>query len=346
MKTTPLFRTLLLALLMAAAGNGAMAQETEYHPFADNAIWSVNNIKYATHGDTTICGKNYLKVYRQEEDHPFDFDVEQAEYFCAIRNDTTAQRVYGIYKESMPLYYFPPYCPIESYAPIGMTTDTSEFLLYVFSLLPGDTAIIAAFDDISNAYYEPGIYLYYIVCENEHYYDITLSDNSARRVINVDIPHLSWHWEEWIVGVGNTHGTFSVGASFYGIPKADPHVQLELICYEQDGNMLLSCPWADPDSIQDCFSLGHIGEIEENTHQQWHIYPNPTDGSISIDISGYEEGTIKQIAIYAITGQIVYSSMPNSQTFEIDMHDYPSGLYLIEITGNSGDVLQTKIIKQ
>ena len=132
MKIPTFFQTLLLALLIAAAGSGAMAQETEYHPFADNAVWSVNNIKYATHGDTTICGRDYLKVYRQEEDHPFDFDVEQAEYFCAIRNDTAAQRVYGIYKESMPLYYFPPYCPIESYAPIGMTTDTSEFLLYVF----------------------------------------------------------------------------------------------------------------------------------------------------------------------------------------------------------------------
>ena len=346
MKTTTFFQTLLFTLLLMAGGNSAMAQETAYHPFADNAIWSVNNIKYATHGDTTICGRNYLKVYRQEEDHPFDFDVEQAEYFCAIRNDTATKRVYGIYKESMPLFYFPPYCPIQSYNPIGMTTDTSEFLLYDFSLLTGDTAIIAAFDDISNTYVEPGIYLYYIVCENDHYYDITLSDNSARRVINVDIPHLSWAWEEWIVGIGNMDGTFSVGASFYGVSKADPLVPLNMICYEQNGDILLSRPWADPDSIQDCFSLGYIGGIEENTHQQWNIYPNPTNGSISIDLSGYEEGSIKQIAVYAITGQIVYSSMPKSQTFEIDMHDCPSGLYLIEITGTSGIVLQTKIIKQ
>ena len=346
MKTTPFFQTLLLVLLMAAASNGAMAQETEYHPFADNAVWSVNNIKYATHGDTTICGRNYLKVYRQEEDHPFDFDVEQAEYFCAIRNDTAAQRVYGIYKESLPLYYFPPYCPIQSYDPIGMTTDTSEFLLYDFSILPGDTTIIAAFDDISNTYDEPGIYLYYIVCENEHYYDITLSDNSARRVISVNIPHLSWNHEDWIVGIGNINGTFSVGAFFYGMPKADPWTPLELICYEQDGNLLLSFPWADPDSIQDCFSLGHIGGIEENTHQQWNIYPNPTSGVISVRFIENGESAQKQVSVYTITGQIVHSYVFNSQTFEIDMCDYPRGLYLIEVTGNSGIVLQKKIIKQ
>ena len=347
MKTRNFFKTLLLLVVMAVAGgNSVTAQDTVYHPFADHSVWSVNNIKYGIWGDTIICGRDYLKVYRQEEDHPFDFDVEQAEYFCAIRNDTAAQRVYGIYKEAVPLFYFPPYCPIQSYNPIGMTTDTSEFLLYDFSLLTGDTAIIAAFDDISNAYFEPGIYLYYIICENEHYYDITLSDNSVRRVIKVNIPHLPWRLEEWIVGIGNTNGTFSVGAYFYGIAKVDPFVPLELICYEQNGNLLLSGPWADPDSIQDCFSLGHINGIEENTHQQWNIYPNPTDGTISIDLSEYEEGTFKQVMVYAITGQIVYSFMPKSPNFEINLQDYPSGIYFIKVTDETGIVLQGKIIKR
>ena len=108
MKTATFFQTFLLVLLLATMGSGVMAQKTEYHPFADNAVWSVNNIKYATHGDTTICGRDYLKVYRQEEDHPFDFDVEQAEYFCAIRNDTVGKRVYGIYKEAATVHYYNP----------------------------------------------------------------------------------------------------------------------------------------------------------------------------------------------------------------------------------------------
>ena len=346
MKTTTFFRILFLSLLVVAAtGNGAMAQETEYHPFADNAVWSVNNIKYATHGDTTICGRSYLKVYRQEEDHPFDFDVEQAEYFCAIRNDTAAQRVYGIYKEPMPLFYFPPYGPIQNYDPIGYTTDTSEFLLYDFAIQTGDTAVIAAFDDISNTSFVPGIYLYYIICTNEHYYDISLSDNSTRRVLYMEIPNLSWRLEEWVVGIGNMGGTFSIGGSFYGVSKSDPFVPLELICFEQEGGLLLFRPRADHDSIQDCFSIGEPTGMKEDTDQHWKIYPNPTNGLVSI-FSISQKNTIKKVSVYANTGQVVYSRIFNSQSIEIDIQNYPSGMYLIEIAEDSRTVLQKKIIKK
>ena len=96
MKTRNYFKTLFLLVVMVCARGSVTAQDTVYHPFADHSVWSVNNIKYGTWGDTIICGRDYLKVYRQEEDHPFDFDVEQAEYFCAIRNDTAAQRVFGL----------------------------------------------------------------------------------------------------------------------------------------------------------------------------------------------------------------------------------------------------------
>ena len=56
--------------------------------------------------------------------------------------------------------------------------------------------------------------------------------------------------------------------------------------------------------------------------------------------------TIKQITVYAITGQIVYSFMPKSQISEINLKDYPSGIYIIKVTDETGIVLQKKIIKK
>ena len=342
MKTATFFQTFLLVLLLAVTGSGAMAQETEYHPFADNAVWSVNNIKYATHGDTTICGRDYLKVYRQEEDHPFDFDVEQAEYFCAIRNDTVGKRVYGIYKADVNVWQI--LCVgNHDYLPAYTTSDTSEFLLFDFSIEAGDTITIASFEGSD-------IYLYNIsTYEGEYNDSVMLLDNTLRKAKKVIVPNGYYYptWEysyiEWIEGIGSTNGNFDADANAYFEITEKPSNLL--LCFEEEGTLLLSYPEWDNDYNYDCFYLSHSGTIE-NQVRKGIIYPNPTSGVISIDFIENGESTQKQVSVYAITGKIVYSYIFNSQTFEIDMHDYPSGLYLIEITENSGNVLQAKIIKQ
>ncbi len=344
MKTTrTIFQiSLLLTLLFVAGGNSAVAQDTVYHPFADHSIWSVNNIKYGTWGDTIICGRDYLKVYRQEEDHPFDFDVEQAEYFCAIRNDTTAQRVYGVYKADANVYQW--LCiGSHEYLPAYTTTDSSEFLLFDFSIEAGDTITIASFEGSD-------IYLYNIsTYEGEYNDSVILLDSTFRKAKKVIVPN-AYHyptWDhsyiEWIEGIGSTNGNFYADAFAYFEITEKPAAFL--LCFEEEGTLLLSYPEWDYDYNNDCFYLLHSGIIE-NQVGKGVIYPNPTSGVIFIDFMGNGESSLKQVSIYSFTGQIVYSHMLNSQTIEIDMHNYPSGVYLIEITEDSSIVLQTKIIKQ
>ena len=80
----------ILPLLFFAALFAALdvvQAQSEYHPIADGCSWSVSNEKYMTAGDTVLDGKTYLKVYRQEGNMPFEFNLEEAEYFAAIRND-------------------------------------------------------------------------------------------------------------------------------------------------------------------------------------------------------------------------------------------------------------------
>ena len=328
MKKDTFLRTFLLVLLLATMGNGAMAQETEYHPFADNAVWSVNNIKYATHGDTTICGRDYLKVYRQEEDHPFDFDVEQAEYFCAIRNDTVGKRVYGIYKEAATVYYYNPneFLDFQSY----MSTDTTEFLLYDFSLTEGDTSTIASFDDI---YDSPGIYLYIVApFHSEYDYDITLSDTTIRKVHHMEIMYLpvmgGRTYLEWIEGIGNIDGTFTIGGDIFDVWESS---YLELICYEQDGNLLLSRPQAEYDDVMDCFSTGNVGiAVVEKTEVA--IYPNPTNSTLTVE----SDSPVREISVYELTGRTMMTIENCSSIVTINVVSLPRGIYLLRAVTENG----------
>ncbi|MBP5649806.1 MAG: T9SS type A sorting domain-containing protein [Bacteroidales bacterium] len=346
MKPRKFFQPLLFfALMVVAGGFSAKAQETEYHPFADLAVWSVNNIKYATCGDTAICGKDYLKVYRQEEDHPFDFDIQQAEYFCAIRNDTSAQRVYGIYKEPTTVYYSTSDTPDLQYY---LSTDTTEFLLYDFALLNDDTVTVASFDDIYNAYVHPGIYLYRVApFHNEYDYTIMLNDSSTRKVMNMQalaVPYYNdYIYMEWIEGIGSVSGTFTVSqGGFFDVWESS---LLELICFMQDGNLLLSRPQADYDGVQDCFSIGNTG-VKDNTSPQSNIYPNPTSGKVSISLPESWGERASQISVYNVNGQRVLAKSVETQPIEINLQDLPNGMYMVQIICDNKQVISKKIIKQ
>jgi hypothetical protein len=85
--------------------------QTNYTLFPDNAIWSVNTVKYKTFGDTVINNPHYLKVYQQEKLQPFEFDINKANYFCAIRNDTVNKKVLGIYHKPTGVRPYPDYRP-------------------------------------------------------------------------------------------------------------------------------------------------------------------------------------------------------------------------------------------
>ena len=347
MKTRNFFKTLLLlVLLVVAGGNSVTAQDTVYHPFADHSVWSVNNIKYGTWGDTIICGRDYLKVYRQEEDHPFDFDVEQAEYFCAIRNDTAAQRVYGIYKAGVPVWST--FCiGHHDYLPSDTTSDTSEFLLFDFSIESGDTIEVASFE-------RHNVYLYNIsTYEGEYPDSVLLLNNTSRRVRRVIIPNayyypFSYSWVqcdfiEWIEGIGGPNGVFNIDifAFFASSETTYPY----LLCFEEEGDLMMSYTEWDDDHTYDCFYLPGVGTIE-NTKVQGVIYPNPTNGFLHIEFSGQEESLSKQVSIYSVTGQIIDSQILNSLDFEINIQNYPSGIYIIKVTDETGIVLQEKIIKR
>uniref|UniRef100_UPI00090796DF T9SS type A sorting domain-containing protein n=1 Tax=Aureispira sp. CCB-QB1 TaxID=1313421 RepID=UPI00090796DF len=72
------------------------------------------------------------------------------------------------------------------------------------------------------------------------------------------------------------------------------------------------------------------------------LYPNPTEGRVFVNLV-LAETTDVQLSIMSITGQVLQSFEPQEsleQNYEIDMTDYPSGVYLARL------VIDNKVITE
>ena len=74
-----------------------------------------------------------------------------------------------------------------------------------------------------------------------------------------------------------------------------------------------------------------IGEIEKNVL----IYPNPSTGIVNV--SGISEQT--EIKVYELTGKELFRTKVSAQT-QLDLTEYPAGIYLIEVKTQKGKVLK------
>lgn len=86
-----------------------------------------------------------------------------------------------------------------------------------------------------------------------------------------------------------------------------------------------------------------VGEI--NIEDLLSIYPNPTKNSLTIDLSKKEK--IEAIEIYSSNGKLVYSNnnVPNRLSIEIDVENFATGVYSVNVITKSGLLTQTFVKK-
>ncbi|MGK4568482.1 T9SS type A sorting domain-containing protein [Flavobacterium sp. 3HN19-14] len=73
------------------------------------------------------------------------------------------------------------------------------------------------------------------------------------------------------------------------------------------------------------------------------IYPNPTDGKVTL-IS--KDADMAKVRVTAIDGKLVYDGQLKGQrSIEINLSDYGSGIYIISIETSEGRITRKKIIK-
>lgn len=79
------------------------------------------------------------------------------------------------------------------------------------------------------------------------------------------------------------------------------------------------------------------GIIEKSNERKVTIYPNPTQGSITLS-------TTCNISIMDITGKVV---LEQQNTNSIDLAAQPAGIYFITLTNHKGELIQhSKLIKE
>ena len=66
--------------------------------------------------------------------------------------------------------------------------------------------------------------------------------------------------------------------------------------------------------------------IEDNAEQQVTVYPNPVDDNLKI-----EANNIKNVSVLNLMGQKVYESEVNANEVNLNMSDFQSGVYMIQV---------------
>ncbi len=95
-------------------------------------------------------------------------------------------------------------------------------------------------------------------------------------------------------------------------------------------------------------SYGVVGvgldDVIEGTSYDFNVYPNPVVNQLYLD-SPYN-AEIRQINIYQLTGQKIFSNEISTSINSIDVSDFQKGIYLLSVDYKSGKRITKTFVKQ
>lgn len=122
------------------------------------------------------------------------------------------------------------------------------------------------------------------------------------------------------------------------------HADRVLFTYDSSGNRISSHKEISVRSLSSN-SQEQASPLEETlSHHRVTVYPNPTDGPLRIDISGLSGTQGSSITIYNMLGNIVYYESSIRESNELDLTEYPVGMYIM-LLRLEGETSTWKIIR-
>ena len=73
------------------------------------------------------------------------------------------------------------------------------------------------------------------------------------------------------------------------------------------------------------------------------LYPNPSNELINIS---FDEDQLSKLELYDVTGKLLFKKDLNTNTYALNIANYPSGTYLVKIYNQNNASLNKKIIKK
>lgn len=339
----------VLMLLLCCSGVVRGQEDYPYRPFEKNAVWSVNNFKFGSFGDTVIAGREYVKLYRQESDQNFSFDLSQATYWGAFRNDTAEKKVYFAIPAGVRIYTM-------GYSSVYVTESDTELLFYDFSMALGDTVTCHFFEEdnltvICTKVSRVSFGSIYAGNHPTSHQSVSLNfedndsivpfgtDGGVKRMIVEDVYPGSSETILWIEGVGSSNGF--VSQTLYYLTSGECFNRL--LCYCNDNGECLQTGFdiSDNDST-DCFTRFIGGGVEELERQRLSVFPSPATHTIQIqgDLPEAAQGIL---SIYDAMGKQQYQKTMELP-LRLDVSFLQKGLYFIRFSTERG-IFSGKFIK-
>ena len=92
------------------------------------------------------------------------------------------------------------------------------------------------------------------------------------------------------------------------------------------------------------FTAGAPLSIEETSPMDFDLYPNPTTHTLHIDMLA-DKGLMNEVSIFNIQGKLLHSFNSSAASFDADLANFDSGIYIITIKNEDGQ-LSRKFLKQ
>ncbi|MES2516113.1 MAG: serine hydrolase [Bacteroidota bacterium] len=86
-----------------------------------------------------------------------------------------------------------------------------------------------------------------------------------------------------------------------------------------------------------------ITPVSENENLFYAIYPNPVSTVLSIDNINH---AINSASVFDVYGKLLYSSLKNESTINIDFTDFSKGVYIVELQNNHNEITRRKVVKE
>jgi hypothetical protein len=83
--------------------------------------------------------------------------------------------------------------------------------------------------------------------------------------------------------------------------------------------------------------------IEQQHLPTWSVYPNPADNKVNVQVNnGYE---VRKLVVSDMTGRVIQTIAVSKQLYTLDIQDWPSGVYFIQIVGDNSTFTKRMVKK-
>jgi hypothetical protein len=130
--------------------------------------------------------------------------------------------------------------------------------------------------------------------------------------------------------IGNTSQTYSVNTIFSSLPG------------NFTGTVYFTSTEGDCSLPYPCTTV--ITE-KNNSSNKIIVYPNPSNGIVTINIQNRKQGENYELFLFNILGEQVYSEVNFKQEENIDLSSYPKGTYFLRIKGENNTFNKKVIIE-